>query len=71
MIVTLSEAFHLVQDVAGEQDRPPFRCEFGDELRRTASISGSSPDVETSSRKSSASEANAATSAIFCRLPFR
>ncbi len=36
---------------------------------KTTSISGSSPEVGSSSSSSSASEASAATSATFCRLP--
>ena len=35
----------------------------------TDSISGSRPEVGSSSSSSSASEASAATSATFCRLP--
>ena len=35
----------------------------------TASISGSSPDVGSSSSSSSTSAASAATSPTFCRLP--
>ena len=37
--------------------------------RKVASISGSSPDVGSSSSSSSASLASAAISATFCRLP--
>ena len=36
----------------------------------TCSISGSSPDVGSSSTSRSTSAENAATSATFCRLPF-
>ena len=38
-------------------------------LRKTASISGSSPEVGSSRRSSSTSEARAATRATFCRFP--
>jgi hypothetical protein len=36
---------------------------------KTASISGSSPEVGSSSTSTSASDASAATRATFCRLP--
>ena len=48
----------------------PRRFSSSMHSRKTSSISGSRPDVGSSSSSSSTSDASAATSATFCRLPF-
>jgi hypothetical protein len=48
----------------------PRRCSSATQAANTDSISGSSPDVGSSSTSSSVLDANAATSATFCRFPF-
>jgi hypothetical protein len=47
----------------------PARRSSATQSRKTASISGSRPEVGSSSTSSSASLASAATSATFCLLP--
>ena len=49
--------------------RPAFRSSRTTSWK-TTSINGSRPEVGSSKRYSSTSDANAATSATFCRLPF-
>ena len=66
----VAQRLHLGQDVARQQHRAPVaRGTSSTQSWNTASISGSSPEVGSSRTSSSTSEASAATSATFCRLP--
>ena len=67
----VAQRLDLGEDVAGQQHgaaRPP-RSSRDARRWKTASISGSRPEVGSSRRSSSTSEASAATRATFCRLP--
>ena len=65
----VAQRLDLRQDVARQQDRATSIASSSRQRRKTASINGSSPDVGSSSTNSSASDASAATSATFWRLP--
>ena len=67
----VAQRLDLGEDVAREQHGAALAAHLARCSRwKTASISGSRPDVGSSRISSSASEASAATSATFWRLPF-
>ena len=65
----VAQRLDLGQDVAGQQHRAALVACSSMHSLNTASISGSRPEVGSSSISSSTSEASAATRATFCRLP--
>ena len=66
----VAELLDLGQDVTAQEDGTAPRRKSSMHSWKTASISGSSPEVGSSSTSSSTSAASAATRATFCRFPF-